>query len=296
MARKFCYRQRGHDFGPFSADEIRSEAAAGRIDRGAVVWEYGTTTGVYAKDVVGLFSGSNGAKGSQQSKTPQTNSQQTKTLPPPLRQVSDARVFEYVEFVFYKELCGFEEEQRLGVFGPGETVEKQRALLAALRRVGERLRVDTGHLPETDPRPFVSHMGRKYGDPERARRAADSAATNQSDPPLDAALLGALVGSAAAVFAPWTGDPESPQDAPSDDCPPCAESNDVPEARPAGQSADTDEHDTVIEEPTPLADASNSDDPSDIDPEDEALDNTGESFDRISENGISENGVSENWD
>ena len=234
MVRKFCYRQRGHDFGPFTADEMRTEAADGRVELDAIVWEYGTTTGVYAKDVVGLFSAPNGEK----------TRNSAKSQPPPLNQVSesqvsegqvsDACVFEYAEFLFYKELHSLDEECRLGVFTREEAARKQTALLTALRRIGEALGRETSRIPVDDPRAFLRRIEEKYRDPERIRHAAQQASGNGSGASLDSALLGALVGAAAAAFVPW------------------GREHDMPQHDPPRQ--DSLEHDTVVEEesqPTP---------------------------------------------
>lgn len=193
MVRKFCYRQRGHDFGPFTADEMRGEAAGGRIESDAIVWEYGTNTGVYAKDVVGLFVSS------------KVNhvARPDKSQPPPLQKVSDGRIFEYVEFLFFREMKSFDEELRLGVFTRQETAEKHKALLSALRRLSEALgrKADPAYIDRIES--FYAHVENRYRDLERVRRCVEEVTVEGARLPLDAALAGALVGAAAALFVPW---------------------------------------------------------------------------------------------
>ncbi len=193
MVRRFCYRQLGRDFGPFTADEIRSEAAGGRIELDAIVWEQGTTTGVYAKDVVGLFSSAKNGR-SAEPKTPQ---------PPPLRLVSDQRIFDYVEFLFYREMRGFDEEHRVGVFTAVEASERQRALLDSLRRIRKALGQERGRALPEEIETFYGHVEERYHDLERVRYMAADGTEDRPSAPLDGALLEALIGAAAGVFVPW---------------------------------------------------------------------------------------------
>ena len=130
MVRKFCYRQRGRDFGPFTAEEMRTEAADGRIESDAIVWEYGTCTGRLCQRCGRSLRATERIKGLAGREDHNR---------PPLPLVSDECIFRYVEFVFYKELLAIEEDRQLGVFTREEARERERALLAALQRIGEQL-------------------------------------------------------------------------------------------------------------------------------------------------------------